>query len=103
MTVAEIFETMDYGPAPEGDTEARAWITKHDGAFGHSINGKFPAPGDGSETRYPATGEPLASVPQRTHSDVDASVSAARNACGAWSQRSGRQRARHAYPLAPML
>jgi aldehyde dehydrogenase (NAD+) len=103
MTVAEIFETMDYGPAPEGDTEARAWITKHDGAFGHFINGKFTAPSDGFETRNPATGEPLASVTQGTQSDVDAAVSAARKAFGGWSKLSGHQRARHLYALARLL
>jgi len=26
MTIAEILETMEYGPAPEGDKEAREWI-----------------------------------------------------------------------------
>ena len=30
MSVAHYFDTMDYGPAPESDGEARAWLTKHD-------------------------------------------------------------------------
>ena len=29
MTVAEIFETMAYGPAPESDAEARSWLERH--------------------------------------------------------------------------
>jgi hypothetical protein len=29
-TVAEIFKTMEYGPAPESDKEALAWLAKHD-------------------------------------------------------------------------
>jgi aldehyde dehydrogenase (NAD+) len=30
MSVADYFDTMDYGPAPEADGEARAWMEKHD-------------------------------------------------------------------------
>ena len=26
--VAQIFDTMDYGPAPEEDKQAKAWITE---------------------------------------------------------------------------
>ena len=29
-SVAEIFETMEYGPAPESDKEALAWLGKHE-------------------------------------------------------------------------
>lgn len=41
MSVADYFDTMDYGPAPEADGDARAWIAKHDANFGHFIDGKF--------------------------------------------------------------
>jgi aldehyde dehydrogenase (NAD+) len=41
MSVADYFDTMDYGPAPEADSEARAWIAKHEGTFGHFIGGAF--------------------------------------------------------------
>ena len=34
-TVAEIFETMDWGPAPESEKPALAWIEKYSGEFGH--------------------------------------------------------------------
>ena len=39
MSVAEILDTMDYGPAPESDTEARAWIAKRVDGLGLFING----------------------------------------------------------------
>ena len=39
MTIKEIFDTMSYGPAPEGNAEALDWIAGHNGAFGHWING----------------------------------------------------------------
>src|ERR671939_395149 len=33
-TVSEIFDTMEYGPAPESDAAALAWIARHGGALG---------------------------------------------------------------------
>jgi aldehyde dehydrogenase (NAD+) len=29
MNVREIFDTMDYGPAPEDASEAIAWLDRH--------------------------------------------------------------------------
>ena len=29
MSIAEILDTMDYGPAPESEKPAREWIAKH--------------------------------------------------------------------------
>ena len=40
-SVREIFETMSYGPAPEAQDSAQQWIDKHDGKFGHFIDGKW--------------------------------------------------------------
>ena len=40
-TVAEIFETMEYGPAPESSKEALAWLGKHERVFGHYIGGAW--------------------------------------------------------------
>ena len=42
--VAMIFETLDYGPAPESAEIAKKWIGKHDGVLGHFINGKWVKP-----------------------------------------------------------
>ena len=46
MTVSEIFDTMDYGPAPESAAEALAWITDQGARFGHFIDGAFTPPGE---------------------------------------------------------
>ena len=32
--VAEIFDNMTYGPAPEADAAARAWLASHSARFG---------------------------------------------------------------------
>ena len=103
-TVAEIFSSMAYGPAPEGDAEARAWLAAHGGAFGHFIDGTFTKVGKGGfETREPATGKVLARVAQGSAADVEAAVSAASGALSGWQALTGHQRARHLYALARMV
>ncbi len=102
MSVAEIFETMDYGPAPEADGEARDWIAGHADGFGHWIDGAW-RPADATfETRNPATGDVLAKVAQASQADVDAAVAAARRAQPAWAS-DGSARARVLYALARLV
>lgn len=103
MTIKEIFETMDYGAAPEGAAEAAAWIAGHDGVFGTFIDGAFTRPGTTFATRNPATGEPLAEVTQATGADVDDAVAAARKAQPKWARLTGHQRARYLYAIARLL
>ncbi len=100
MTIKEIFDAMSYGPAPEGNAEAKAWIAKHGGSFGHFIDGQFTKAGAGFATANPATGEPLATVTQGTADDVATAVAAARRAQPKWAALSGHQRARYLYALA---
>jgi len=99
-TVAEIFETMEYGPAPESDKEVVAWIAKHDPAFGHYIDGAFTEPGALFDVINPATNKVIARVTNGTSADVDAAVAAARAAFPAWKALSPHARARHLYALA---
>ncbi|MDW4498395.1 aldehyde dehydrogenase family protein [Sulfitobacter sp. D35] len=103
MNVSEIFETMDYGPAPESAAEALAWIEAQGGRFGHFIDGAFTKPGKGFESRNPATGETLAKLTQGGQSDVDAAVKAARRAQPKWEKLGGHGRARHLYAIARLL
>ncbi|MGF6258482.1 aldehyde dehydrogenase family protein [Ensifer sp. LBL] len=105
MTVARYFDEMSYGPAPEADTEARQWLARHKGEFGHFINGAFVASASGKtfETNEPATGKLLAKVALGGAKDVDDAVAAARKAQGAWAKLPGHARARHLYALARMI
>ena len=102
-TVREIFDSMAYGPAPEGNVEAMAWIAAHQGRFGHWIHGAFTAPGTTFETRNPATGKALAEVSQGMGEDVSAAVAAARAAQGKWARLGGAGRARVLYALARLV
>jgi aldehyde dehydrogenase (NAD+) len=101
-TISEIFETMEYGPAPESEKPALAWLAAHGNAFGHFIGGTWTAPARGArfDVINPATSKILASVAQGSRADVDAAVKAARKALPAWRRLSGHARARHLYALA---
>ena len=103
MTVRDIFETMDYGPAPESAAEALAWIARHGGRFGHRIDGRFTAPGRTFETLNPATGAVLAEVTQGSAADIDAAVTAAAKAQGKWAKTPGPARARILYALGRLV
>ncbi|HVG47942.1 MAG TPA: aldehyde dehydrogenase family protein, partial [Rubellimicrobium sp.] len=103
MTIKEIFETMDYGPAPESATEALAWIASHGGRFGTFIDGAFAEPGETFPTKNPANGETLAEITQATQADVDRAVAAARAAQPGWAALGGHGRARVLYAIARIL
>src|SRR4051812_33810167 len=99
-TVAEIFRTMEYGPAPESDKEALAWLARHDGKFGQFINGEWVKSKEHFDVINPATSKVIAKVAQGSPKDVDAAVQAASKALVEWKKLSGHARARHLYALA---
>jgi aldehyde dehydrogenase (NAD+) len=102
-TVAKIFETMEYGPAPESAAPALEWIKQHDnGRFGHYSGGRWVAPADGQyfETINPATKAVLARIAQGNKADVDAAVAAANTAAPGWAGLPAHARARYLYALA---
>ncbi|MEA2575547.1 MAG: aldehyde dehydrogenase [Chloroflexia bacterium] len=103
-TVAEIFETLDYGPAPEAKEPALQWIERHQ-PFGLFIDGEWVAPGSGKyfDSQNPATSKPLAKVALGTVEDVDKAVAAARRAFESWSTSPGHVRARYMYAIARLL
>ena len=99
-TVPAIFETMEYGPAPESRAEAVQWLDQHGRTFGHYIGGEWTRPAAGFDVMDPGAGEVLARVSQGTSRDVDAAVQAAGQALPAWKGASGHERARFLYALA---
>src|ERR1041385_2957901 len=99
-SVSAIFETMEYGPAPESDAEAIRWLDRHERTFGQYIGGQWTKPGETFDVIDPSTARLLARVTQGTKRDVDAAVAAARNALPAWKALSGHARARYLYAIA---
>jgi aldehyde dehydrogenase (NAD+) len=102
MTVKEIFETLDYGPAPEAALPALDWLAARDRSLGLFIGGGFAPAADGRTfaTLNPATGETLATVAEAGEADIDRAVAVARKAQGPWAALPGTERARHLYALA---
>ncbi len=103
--VAELFQTLPYGSAPESDTEAQSWLERHKHKFDLFIAGKWVKAKSGSsfETLNPANKKVLASVALGNDADVDAAVKAARKAFPAWAALSGHARARYLYALARLV
>jgi aldehyde dehydrogenase (NAD+) len=102
MTIAEIFSTMEYGPAPESADPAQAWLEARGREILPFIGGDFRRPESGElfETVNPGTAKPLARVAQCGPAEVDAAVAAARAAQPVWWELGGHGRARYLYALA---
>ncbi len=104
MKVAEIFETMEYGPAPEAASTAQNWLNVHQ-PFQLFINNQWVPPANGQylDSINPATGKPLTQVAAASSADVNAAVAAARAAFPIWSQAPGHVRARYLYAIARQI
>ena len=103
MSVSEIYETMDYGSAPESAGDAFAWLVDQGSRFGHFIDGAFTEPRDDFESRNPANGDVLANLTQASQEEMDAAVAAARKAQPKWAKLGGHGRARFLYAIARLL
>jgi aldehyde dehydrogenase (NAD+) len=103
MSVSEIYETMDYGVAPESAADALAWLVDQGSRFGHFIDGEFTKARDDFESRDPANGNVLANLAQATQGEVDTAVAAARKAQPKWAKLTGHERAKYLYAIARLL
>jgi aldehyde dehydrogenase (NAD+) len=102
VKVAEIFESLEYGPAPESASPALEWLAAHERRFTLFAGGRWLEPHSGEffDTVNPATGRPLAQVAQAGAEDVAAAVAAARAALPGWRSLEPHARARYLYALA---
>ena len=101
-SIAELFESMSYGPAPESGAIAQAWLAERSPHLGLFIDSQWREP-EGHEyfpSVNPATGKPLIDIAQGTAGDVEAAVTAARGAFPSWSATPGHVRARYLYAIA---
>ncbi|HEX6309821.1 MAG TPA: aldehyde dehydrogenase family protein [Longimicrobiales bacterium] len=102
MKVADIFESLEYGPAPESAAPANEWLDARARRFGLFIDGVWrdPASGEYFETVNPGTARRLADIAQASADDVEAAVKAARRALDGWGELGGHGRARYLYAIA---
>jgi aldehyde dehydrogenase (NAD+) len=105
MKVNEIFETMEYGPAPETSKFAEEWFDTHDRKFNLYINGQWVEPKSNKyyETINPANKEVIAECAEANKEDVDDAVRAAKKAQIKWRKLGGHGRARYIYALARQI
>jgi aldehyde dehydrogenase (NAD+) len=104
-TVRKIFDTMEYGPAPEQADLALSWLEEHGYAIQPFINGEFAKFVDEShfESVNPRDGKPLARLVQCGETEVNAAVAAAKAAFPAWAGLNGHERARYLYGIARQI
>ncbi len=98
--IAQIFDSLEYGPAPEGPDSAIAWLDSHSRKFGHFIDGKWTKPGKSFASTNPANGEKLADITDGSAEEVNAAVKAARAAFKTWSALTGYERGKYLYAIA---
>ncbi|WP_370385439.1 aldehyde dehydrogenase family protein [Janthinobacterium sp. SUN128] len=102
-TINEILNTMDYGPAPESQKEAQAWLDGHQRTFGLFIDNAWSEPAELFASTNPADGTQLAELTQASDADVERAVEAARRALPVWQGMGGHGRAKFMYALARLL
>lgn len=105
MQITEIYKTMDYSPAPESPDLAIEWLKEHKSSFGLFIKGKWRKPNSAAvfKTVNPASGEKLAMITEAGKEEVNAAVTAAKQAFPKWNALSGHERARCLYAIARQI
>lgn len=100
-TLKDIMDTMEYGPAPESNSEVKTWLARHSDGISHFIGGCFVAPdGPMSDVLNPAEDTVLARLAKAGPAQIDAAVKAARKAQPKWAALGGHERARYLYAIA---
>ncbi|MCB0580090.1 MAG: aldehyde dehydrogenase family protein, partial [Phaeodactylibacter sp.] len=102
MKIRKIYDTMEYGPAPESRAAADEWLQARNHEFQLFIDGQWESPKSKKhfESFNPANKEFLARIAEAGKKDVDRAVSAAKKALPGWAALSGHARARYLYALA---
>lgn len=105
MNIQSIYETMEYGPAPESRDAADQWLKSHDHQFQLFIGGEWQAPKTGKyfDSINPADKKVLAKIAKAGKEDVDQAVIAAQNALPQWVELGPHGRARYLYAIARQI
>jgi aldehyde dehydrogenase (NAD+) len=103
MNIKDVFDTMDWGPAPESARPALDWLKSRGAIAGNYVGGKWGPLRDDIQITNPATGERLAGLTKSNPDEVNAAVAVARKAQPGWAKLSGHQRARFLYAIARLV
>lgn len=99
-TVQAAYQELVFGSALENDARELAWISSHEGQFGHYIGGAWVEAGSHFPTMRPSRGEKLANIGVGTKKHVDDACRAAKAAFPSWSGLTNFQRSKFLYAIA---
>lgn len=104
MEIKSIYETMEYGPAPESSAPADEWLSNH-AKTQLFIGGKWHAPSSGKyfDSVNPANKKHLAKIAFADSKDVNKAVAAAKAALPKWVKSGPHVRARYLYAIARQI
>src|SRR6185295_11123371 len=104
MEIKSIYETMEYGPAPESSGPAQEWLSTHVKTQLY-IDGKWHTPHSGKyfDSINPANKKHLAKIANADAQDVDKAVRAAKAALPGWVKSGAHARARYLYAIARQI
>ena len=101
-TAVDIYDKLEYGPAPESAAGVESWLDAHDRKFGHFVNNQWYHP-EGRKYRSsecPSTKETLCETIEANADDIDFAMKAASEAQKKWAALSCHERAKHLYSIA---
>src|SRR3979411_3176211 len=98
--VADILETLDYGPAPEAVNLANEWLDAHGRTFGFYIDGQWSEADSHFASFSPSTGKEIAQIGQASAAVIDNAVKAAAKAQPKWIALGAAGRTKLIYALA---
>lgn len=103
--IKKIFDTMEYGPAPESSKAATNWLSQHNNKFDLFIGGKWISPQSKEyfNSISPSNKSQLAELALANAKDVDKAVKAANKALPKWVKIGAHARARYLYALARQI
>jgi aldehyde dehydrogenase (NAD+) len=102
MEIKELFDSMEYGPAPENHQFAQEWLDKWNSKLKLYINGEWREAKSGEyvNAMNPATGTVLTQVSKAGKEDLEDAVKSAIMAQKKWFNIGGHSRARYIYAIA---
>ncbi|MBX3113034.1 MAG: aldehyde dehydrogenase family protein [Fimbriimonadaceae bacterium] len=101
--VADLLESLPYGPAPEDHKAAFAWLDAHNRTFGSYINGEWVSADKTFVSINPADGSELAQIGQTSPEQINQAVEAATVALPKWQALSAQKRAEYLYAIARQI
>lgn len=103
--ITRIYDTMEYGPAPESRETVDQWLAAHDNQFDLFINGEWQKPKKAKyfDSKNPANGDQIAKVAEADSDDVNSAVAAAKAAGSEWQKIGYHGRAKYLYAIARQI